>query len=177
MRRATAGIDPTEAMVAHARKCDPRGDYRIGRAEALDFPNDSFDLVVSYLTLIDIPDVARGIAEMARVLRPGGTLLIANINSFATAGGPEGWVDDETGERRFFVDDYLTERVEWYSWSGIKVQNWHRPLGTYMSLLLAQKLELRHFDEPAPQGGNPADVERYMRQPGFMVMEWQKPAA
>src|SRR5262245_2652852 len=51
------GIDPTEALLARARMLDPDGDYRNGRAEALDFPDSSFDLVVSYLTLIDIPDI------------------------------------------------------------------------------------------------------------------------
>src|SRR5690349_19685316 len=74
----TVGIDPTEALVDEARRRDPEGDYRIGRAERLDFPDASFDLVVSYLSLIDIPDLAPAIAEMARVLRPSGSLLIAN---------------------------------------------------------------------------------------------------
>ena len=67
----TIGIDPTEALIQHARHLDPQGDYRIGRAEVLDFPNQTFDLVVSYLTLIDIPDISSAIAEMARVLAAG----------------------------------------------------------------------------------------------------------
>src|ERR1700761_2821180 len=71
------GIDPTDALLNMARQHHPDGDYRGGRAEALDFADASFDLVVTYLTLIDIPDIRRAIAEMARVLRPGGTLLIA----------------------------------------------------------------------------------------------------
>ena len=66
----TTGIDPTHALIEQARRRDPNGDYRIGQAETLDFPDQSFDLVVSYLSLIDIPDIARAIAEMARVLRP-----------------------------------------------------------------------------------------------------------
>jgi SAM-dependent methyltransferase len=77
-----AGIDPTEALIRHARELDPAGDYRIGRAEALDCPDRSFDLVISYLTLIDIPDIRIAIAEMVRVLEPEGTLLIANLTSF-----------------------------------------------------------------------------------------------
>ena len=42
------GIDPTEALLAQARKRDAGGDYRLASAEALPFPNESFDLVVSY---------------------------------------------------------------------------------------------------------------------------------
>ena len=69
---ATIGIDPVDALLAHARKLDPTGNYRLGKAESLPFPDNSFDLVVSYLTLIDIDDVVTAMREMVRVLRPGG---------------------------------------------------------------------------------------------------------
>ena len=68
----TIGLDPTTVLVAHARQMDPKGDYRIGRAEKIDFPDATFDLVVSYLSFIDIPDIGSAILEMARVLRPAG---------------------------------------------------------------------------------------------------------
>ncbi len=172
---AAIGIDPTEALIDHARQQDPRGDYRIGRAEGLDFPDRHFDLVVSYLTLVDIPDIARAIREMARVLRPGGTLLIANLNSFNTAGMPGGWNRAPDGAQVFAIDHYLQERAIWVGWRGIRIQNWHRPLSTYMGLLLAQGLVLKHFDEPEPHGGDPATADRYRRVPYFLLMEWQKP--
>jgi SAM-dependent methyltransferase len=151
----TVGIDPTEALIRHARQQDPEGDYRIGRAEALDFPDRSYDLVISYLTLIDIPDIRAAIAEMCRVLAPGGTLLIANLSSFNTAGQPNGWVRDADGNPRFYIDHYMEERADWVRWHGIRVHNWHRPLSTYMSLLLDHGLELRHFAEPMPAGADP----------------------
>src|SRR5690349_14808940 len=56
---AVTGIDPTDRLLREARERDPTGDYREGRAEALAFADASFDLVVSYLTLIDIPDIRR----------------------------------------------------------------------------------------------------------------------
>ncbi len=55
---ATTGIDPTRALIEHAQILHPDGDYRIGRAEALDFADASFDLVVAYMSLIDIPDAS-----------------------------------------------------------------------------------------------------------------------
>ncbi len=128
----TVGIDPTEALIRHARQQDPEGDYRIGRAEALDFPGRSYDLVISYLTLIDIPDIRTAIAEMCRVLEPGGTLLIANLTSFNTAGQPNGWVRDADGSSRFCIDHYMEEHADWVRWHGIRVHNWHRPLSTYI---------------------------------------------
>jgi ubiquinone/menaquinone biosynthesis C-methylase UbiE len=79
------GIDPTEELLGAARKCDARGEYQIARAESLPFPDASFDLVVSYLTLIDIADFRTALKEMVHVLTPKGTLLIANLNSFITS--------------------------------------------------------------------------------------------
>jgi SAM-dependent methyltransferase len=91
------GIEPTAALLEAARLRDPSGDYRYGRAEALEFADASFDLVVSYITLVDIPDFRAAIREMARVLRPGGSLLIANLTGFTSAGAEQGWVRDEAG--------------------------------------------------------------------------------
>lgn len=170
------GIDPTEVLVARAKTLDPDGDYRIGLAETMDVAAGSFDLVVSYLTLIDIADLAEAAAKMVTALRPGGTLLIANLNSFNTAGMPDGWTEDADGEARFRIDNYLDERAVWVSWRGIRIQNWHRPLSTYMALFLGHGLALRHFSEPAPSGGDPQRADRYRRVPYFHIMEWQKPA-
>lgn len=168
------GIDPTAALLDAARARDPEGDYREGRAEALNFASGSFDLVVSYLTLIDIDDVDRAIPEMARVLRPGGALLIANIASYATA--TTGWLPDGGNVARFSLDHYLEERAMLSEWAGLSIRNWHRPLSRYMTLLLDAGLELRHFAEPAARpGGDPARSERYCRVPWFNLMEWSKP--
>jgi SAM-dependent methyltransferase len=172
------GIDPTEALIEHAWQQDPNGDYHIGRAEKLEFADSSYDLVISYLSMIDIPDIGKAIAEMTRVLEHGGTLLIANLTSFNTAGQPAGWSADADGQPRFCIDHYMDERVEWVRWRGIRIHNWHRPLSTYMSLLLNQGLELRHFAEPTPiPSADPARAESHRRVPYFLIMEWHKPVA
>lgn len=171
----TVGIDPTARLIDRAIALDPAGDYRIGRAEALDFPDASFDLVVSYLSLIDIPDAGAAIAEMARTLRPGGLLLIANLTSTNTAAQDGGWTTNAAGAPRFAIDHYLEERAEWVEWRGVRVRNWHRPLGAYMAHLLGAGLILIHFSEPEPTGGDPATAARYRRAPWFLVMAWRKP--
>lgn len=173
----TLGIDPTKRLIERAVECDPQGEYQVGRAETLDLPDDAFDLVVSYLSLIDIADIDAAIREMARVLRPGGSLLIANLNGFNTAGQTLGWSDEPSGQRGFAMDHYLEERADWIAWRGIRIRNWHRPLSRYISLLLGTGLQLIHFCEPSPIGGDPARVARYRRAPWFLIMEWRKPAA
>lgn len=170
------GIDPTAALVARALELDPGGAYRVCRAEELDEPPDSFDLVVCYLTLIDIADISRAASRFIEALRPGGTLLIANLTSFSTA-AIDGWTMDADGKRRFCIDNYLEERADWVAWRGIEIRNWHRPLSTYMSLFLEHGMILRHFAEPSPSGGDPDMAERYRRVPYLYIMEWEKPAA
>jgi SAM-dependent methyltransferase len=173
---ATVGIDPTQAMINQARKLHPDGDYRLAAAESLPLADASVDLVVSYLSLIDIADVRQAIAEMARVLRPGGHLLIANLTSFYSASNPDGWTNEPDGSRRFLIDGYMTERADWVAWAGLRIQNWHRPLTTYMSLLLGAGLTLRHFDEPMPHGGDDGRRELFRRVPSFLIMDWERPA-
>ena len=112
---------------------------------------------------------------MSRVLKPGGTLLIANMPSYSTA-IVERPVDSD-GNQKFVIDNYLTERASWVEWSGVKVCNFHRPISTYMSLLLEQGLQLTYFDEPKPYGGSEKAIVRYTRVPWCMIMEWEKKTA
>jgi ubiquinone/menaquinone biosynthesis C-methylase UbiE len=168
------GIDPTEELLAAAKRRDPKGEYQIARAENLPFPDASFDLVVSYLTLIDIADFRMALKEMVRVLAPKGILLVANLNSFITS-CPQGWIRDQQGHYLHYpVDRYLEEFSELVEWSGIRIENWHRPLSAYVRELLAQGLTLTFFDEPQPRSGDGDRQARYRRAPWFMVMEWQR---
>ncbi|MCI1709976.1 MAG: class I SAM-dependent methyltransferase [Chiayiivirga sp.] len=170
----TIGIDPTAALIEQARRRDPDGDYRVMAAEALALPDAGFDLVVAYLSLIDIANLPAAIAEVRRVLRPGGRFLIANLQPFNTAAIPLGWTREPDGTRRFCIDHYLQERAIPTEWRGIRILNWHRPLQAYLSGLLAAGFDLRHFDEPGPQGVTDDKAQRYRRVPNFLVMEWQK---
>jgi SAM-dependent methyltransferase len=173
------GVDPTPALIAAARTRDTRGVYLEAPAERLPFGDETFDLVVSYLSLIDIPDIQSAISEMARVLRPDGALLIANLNAFNTACGDQGWVKDSAGLRLHYpIDNYLQERAMWIEYRGIRVVNYHRPMRTYLRTLLDAGLVLTYFDEPVPSADTPASrATSYRRVPWFVVMEWLKPAA
>lgn len=167
------GIDPVDRLIEVAQKRDPSGDYRIGVGEQLDFDDDSFDLTVSYLSLIDIEEFRTAIAEMTRVTKPGGTILVANLTGHFTAGKWERGMLG--GERRFIIDNYHEERAKRERWSGIDVINWHRPLSAYFEAFLANGLVLKHFSEPMPADREDQKSDRYTRVPGFVVMEWEKP--
>lgn len=171
---STVGIDPTAALLEHARVLDPEGDYRLALAEEIPFADEEFDLVLSCLTLIDIADFRQGIREMVRVLQPEGSLLIANLTSF-TSTSESGSIRDADGKFVHFpVDRYLDEFSMWVKWKGISIENWHRPLSAYMSEFLGHGLRLVHFDEPAPIGADLATADTYCRAPWFLLMEWEK---
>lgn len=76
------GVDWSPGMLAIARQraadLGRQADLRPGDAQALDFPDSSFDTVLCALGLCAIPDDRRAVAEMARVLRPGGRLLLVD---------------------------------------------------------------------------------------------------
>ncbi len=115
---------------------------------------------------------------MARVLRPGGALLMANLTGYISACIDQGWVKGSEGEYLYYpVDNYLGEFPLWLEWSGIRIVNWHRPLDAYMTAFLEAGLSLKFFAEPAPVSGDADHQERARRVPWFVVMEWQRPIA
>jgi SAM-dependent methyltransferase len=68
------GIDPSAAQITFARARPMAGmaEFRQGDAMALPFSDDSFDAAVMALVIFFVPDPAKGLAEMVRVVRPGG---------------------------------------------------------------------------------------------------------
>jgi ubiquinone/menaquinone biosynthesis C-methylase UbiE len=74
------GIDVSHAMLEIARRraaeLGRSADLRLGDAQALELPDASFDTVVCTLGLCTIPDPLAAVAEMKRVLRPGGRVLL-----------------------------------------------------------------------------------------------------
>ena len=70
------GIDPSEGQLAYARErlAERRVVFQQGDAMALPFEDDRFDIAIMALVIHFVPDPARAVAEMTRVVRPGGTI-------------------------------------------------------------------------------------------------------
>jgi SAM-dependent methyltransferase len=79
------GLDTSESMVAAAREADPQGEYVVADAAALPFPNGHADLVVSFMSLMDVDDMPGAAREFARVLEPGGRLALAVVHPMNSA--------------------------------------------------------------------------------------------
>ena len=76
--RAT-GLDVSEESVLEAAEARPGLDFVHGRAEALPFADASFDAVLCECVLSTLPVPGLAVAEMSRVLRPGGAALVSDL--------------------------------------------------------------------------------------------------
>lgn len=81
------GLDYDELAVAHVRACYPRVDVRHGNLAALPLPNTSVDVVVNFQVIEHLWDQPQFVAECARVLRPGGVLLMSTPNRITFSPG------------------------------------------------------------------------------------------
>jgi ubiquinone/menaquinone biosynthesis C-methylase UbiE len=86
-----AGIDPSPEMIEVARHKARRAgleiDFRVGVIEALPYPDEAFEAVTSSLMMHHLPEPLQieGLAEIMRVLKPGGRLLIADMRRPGTS--------------------------------------------------------------------------------------------
>ena len=168
------GLDPSPTLLARASELGG-ARFVLGHAEEVPFESSAFDMVVSYLSLLDIEGIEAALDEIVRVLRPGGRLLIANLTGFATAADIKGggWRVLPDGGREIVVRRYLEPHSLVVRWKDIAVINWHRPLSFYMTQLLERGMTLEYFDEPAVL--QPADPKEaaYNNAPYQLIMEWQ----
>src|SRR3954454_13060848 len=75
------GVDFSEGMLDQARRKAPGIEFRQGNALALDFPDNEFDATTVGFGARNFDDLDRGLAEMARVVRPGGKVVVLEITN------------------------------------------------------------------------------------------------
>jgi SAM-dependent methyltransferase len=157
------GIDPTwnQISVAHQRG---GAAYARAAADQLPFADASFDAAVACLVFEHIDAVDQAIAEVARVVKPGGRFsFFLNHPLLQTPGS--GWIDDQIldpPEQYWRIGPYLVEaetieQVE----LGVYIRFIHRPLSRYVNTLSEHGLVLERMVEPAPPPGFVARAPEY----------------
>ncbi|MGI9603312.1 MAG: class I SAM-dependent methyltransferase [Acidimicrobiales bacterium] len=143
----TIGVDATAGMLDVARQNHPDVDFREGRLQDLPVDDDSVDLAVSALAVCHSPDLVPVFAELARVVKPGGTVIVSDPHPTTVQfGGVAGWRDLDADPTQGFVLPF--------------VPNLLHPLHTYVNAAVAAGLEVAECREPTfPESGltaNPA---------------------
>jgi SAM-dependent methyltransferase len=148
------GIDPTLAQVVVANQRGGGVDYARAEAATLPFADASFDGVLACLVFEHISAVDEAIAEVARVLQPGGRFIFfLNHPLLQTPGS--GWIDDHIIDEQYWrIGPYLTEsdvieEVE----KNVFIPFVHRPMSRYVNAMAANGMHLLEMQEPAPPQG------------------------
>ncbi|WP_024804124.1 class I SAM-dependent methyltransferase [Nocardia sp. BMG51109] len=123
------GVDNSAEMLAHAEKRLPRADFRPGELQQLPVETDGVDVVVCSLALTHVPDLAPVFGEFARVLRPGGHLVIADIHPEQVARSRVPAIRGADG-------------------AAGRVRSYHHRTGDYVRAGIDAGLAIRSCDEP-----------------------------
>ena len=156
------GVDPAWAQLAVARQRGGGPVYVRGVAAALPFPPAVFDAVVACLVFEHIGPLDQAVAEVSRVLAPGGRFLFfLNHPLLQTPGS--GWIDDHIIDEQYWrvgpylVEDTSLEEVD----KDVFVPFVHRPLSRYVNALAHQGLLVTQMHEPEPPPGFLAKADEY----------------
>ena len=159
------GVDPTVNQIVEAQRRGSGPVYARSGAEALPFAASTFDAVICCLVFEHIDDVDTALAEVARVLRPGGRFVFCLNHPLLQTPG-SGWIDDQIldpPEQYWRVGPYLAEQavVEQVE-KGVFIRFVHRPLGRYVNAMADVGLTLERMLEPPPPAGFLARAPEYV---------------
>ncbi|HJP96230.1 MAG TPA: methyltransferase domain-containing protein [Candidatus Saccharimonadales bacterium] len=185
------GFDVSAKSVELAKEAFPDAELRVMDMHKMDYNNESFDFVYSGLTLHYTENVDEVVAEMARVLKPGGTMQFS-------VGHPIKWAaenrrDPKDENKKSFLLGYDTHQTPVHIYGDYlnvtkvtqKPQNyptityWNRPISSYLQIIRQAGLEFLDFVEPpALPEAKQVDPDFYnvhTKIPQFMIFVARKP--
>ena len=151
--QSVLGIDISENMLQEARRRteDPRVEYRKISLEEYEYPENSFDAVISSLALHYVESFEDICRKVYRCLKPGGEFVFSAEHPIFTAYGSQDWYRDEKGNIVHWpVDRYFEEGKREAVFLGETMVKYHRTLTTYLGSLLKNGFQITGVVEPMP---------------------------
>ena len=177
------GLDPTASQMELAVERGGGPAYAQAGSDGLPVADASFDAVVVCLVFEHVDALEASLAEVARVLRPGGRFLFF-LNHPLLQTPESGMIIDhmiEPPETYWRIGPYLREAVTVEEvQKDVRVRFVHRPLGRYVNGLIEAGLQLVRMEEPAPPPGFIAKAGEYEHDvvqttPRLLLLVAEKP--
>ena len=168
-RRALVNaIDISEVFLHYAKQHEeeqPLGiTYQLASAVALPFPDKSFDFATALMSLMDVPETDRVLAEAYRILKPGGFLQFSITHPCFMTPHRRNLRDENRRTYAIEVGDYFRElNGEFDEWlftgapveekrglRKFKIPRFTRILSHWLNSLIATGFRLEHFEDPRP---------------------------
>lgn len=173
---SVVGVDLSEKMLARAREMDEDSAIVYHRAaiEEIDFPAQSFDVVLSSLAFHYVERFDLVAQKVHDLLVPGGAFVFSAEHPIFTAREGQDWYYGEKGERLHWpVDNYQQEGIRHSNWLADDVIKYHRTIESYVSSVLNAGFHLNRLAEPAPSPAALAEHPEWVdevRRPIFLLI-------
>lgn len=170
--KKVVGIDLSAKMieVAKSKHNDPVITYDVQNIEEVDFPADSFDVVISSLAIHYLPDFDIIASKVKKFLVDGGDFVFSVENPIFTSYGTGDWYYDAKGKPLHWpVDHYFSEGKRHANFLGTDVIKYHKTMSTYINTLIEHGFKITKVVEPQPDERNIKDMPGEERRP-FMLL-------
>lgn len=147
------GTDISKKMINVAREKNKFNnvEYKVMAIEDIDFPANSYDIVLSSLTFHYVASFEDTVEKIKSFLRNGGDFVFSIEHPVFTAEGSQKWIMDENSKVSHWpVDNYFFEGQRNAEFLGEKVIKYHKTLTTYINTLLEKGFQLNRIIEPKP---------------------------
>lgn len=177
--KAVLGLDLSEKMIAAAqdKNCDDRITYKVCGLDEFDYPQDSYDFVVSNLVLHYIEKLDEVYANVYKTLTNGGVFLFNIEHPIFTSGVNQDWIYDSENKPKYWaIDDYFYCNERKTHFLGQDVTKQHHTLTQIINGLLKVGFTIDTVEEAMP----PQDMMHLngmkdeMRRPMMLLIKVKK---